>query len=260
MDGTIAIWDVETGRQILTLEAMIQLTDITFSADGRRMAAGCLNGPLIWNALPWRVEDLPGDPSMSYEERVNLSKTPNPDEALRVWRQERSRAAKQIDVCASHLLTIHRALGRYRKEHDDQLPDWLSDLVPDYLTSTTLLCPADPMGVAQSCPDPRLPCSYGYQFSSFFHPSQGMKYREWKTQQLREFGDIVPTVRCYSHAKGLNLSYGGRLYLTQGPDSVWETGPREDYVSSGSLAGARARTGPLAMPDQTTSGGTKLLR
>jgi len=135
--------------------------------------------------------------------------------------------------CAANLLQIHTAVARYRKEHNGQMPDWLSDLVPDYLTSTTLFCPRDPKGVTRYYPDPNKPCSYTYEFSPLWIQSLQMTCRTWKTWQVKELGDLVPTVRCFHHDRVLSLTFGGRLFLSP---VLWEDGPREDYRPTATTA------------------------
>lgn len=118
------------------------------------------------------------------------------------------------------------------------MPDWLSDLAPDYVTSPSLRCPNDTTGQAAWVPDPKLPCSYTYEFAStdtIFTPGTSTM-GEWKAEQIKQFGDTVPVVRCFLyHRSGLmlNLSSGGRLYFSL---SGWEVGPREEYVTTGTAA------------------------
>jgi len=88
-DATAKIWESDTGRELLTLReqyaslqqssAPITLHTATFSPEGRRVlrAVNTFDGfgsTVIWNTLPWRDEDLPGDASMSYDERIRLYK------------------------------------------------------------------------------------------------------------------------------------------------------------------------------------------
>ncbi len=43
--------------------------------------------------------------------------------------------------CIKQLEKVHQAIQAYRRDHKD-LPNWLSDLVPKYITDTNLLvCP-----------------------------------------------------------------------------------------------------------------------
>jgi WD40 repeat protein/class 3 adenylate cyclase len=75
-DKTAKVWDAETGGELLTLKGHdLWLDCVAFSPDGRRIATASADGTaLIWDTLPWRDEDLPGDASMSHDERVQLYK------------------------------------------------------------------------------------------------------------------------------------------------------------------------------------------
>ncbi len=128
-----------------------------------------------------------------------------------------------MQACAKNLRKIHDAIAKYQKEKD-QAPNWLSVLVPTYLSAETLLCSNDPQHVSQYWPDPKLPCSYGYELSptvlSAAWSAAGMACRDWKAQQIKLFGDVVPIVRCLHHGSSvLNLSAGGQIYI--GP-VYWE--------------------------------------
>jgi len=48
-----------------------------------------------------------------------------------------------------------------------------------------------------------------------------MIYRDWKKQQLGEFGDVVPVVRCMNHgpSKALSISMGGQIFWSF---TMWE--------------------------------------
>jgi WD40 repeat protein/serine/threonine protein kinase/class 3 adenylate cyclase len=272
-DGTAKIWDAETGRELLTLKGHTSyVTSVAFSRDGERLATGSSdNTAKIWDSLPWRDEDLPGDASMSYEERVALyklnrweEKAPTPttatvpadvikaDEQIRsgmiaAAETRRKKMEEELAPCAGRLRQIHAALLRYRADHRDQLPNWLSDLAPRYLTSDTLLCPADRKGWSPYNRDANTSCSYGYEFNPrpmarWYHAKYGKTTREWKEKQLKELGDIVPVVRCMHHSempqyeRVLSLSYGGKLYLSP---LVWEKGPREDFPTTQTTASNR---------------------
>ena len=153
-------------------------------------------------------------------------------EGLRLF-QESPGVQQGKEICIFNLKAIGEAITKYKEDHGD-LPNWLSDLYPDYIKDKqTFLCPADssePRG-SQHAPfdfrpelhDPRIPCSYIYQFC----PALG--YREWKKSELSEFGDKVPMVRCWWHLGDelteqgypgvINLSYGGEVYES---GTLWE--------------------------------------
>ena len=111
-----------------------------------------------------------------------------------------------IERCRENLRQIKLALENHRAEADGE-PQWLSELVPQYLEEKVLLCSADTTGgipgvLTEDGSAPTLPCSYLYQF----RPDQ-------KTGQellLEIEGDMLPIVRCQHHL--LNLSVNGKIY------------------------------------------------
>jgi len=127
------------------------------------------------------------------------------------------------ELCKKNLEKIGAAIVAYRKDHKD-LPNWLSDLVPQYLSdASVLICPVtrktgrlSPFGAL----DPKLRCSYLYEFAptpmtdivknAFSGPRT--TNRDWKRQQMGIVGSEVPIVRCLLHDPVLNLSFGGRIY------------------------------------------------
>ena len=111
-----------------------------------------------------------------------------------------------IEKCRENLRRIQLALEKYRDGTNNN-PQWLSELVPEYLDKKDLLCPADatngkPGVLTDGAADPTLPCSYLYQF----RPSERSLL---EMLQLRE-GGMLPIVRCEHHR--LNLSINGKLY------------------------------------------------
>ena len=124
----------------------------------------------------------------------------------------------ELRACAGNLRKIHAAIKRYEKDKG-RLPHWLSDLVPDYLASETLFCPDDPDHATIWYPDPEFPHSYSYEFSparagTQYTGGRDITCREWKTQQLKFFGNVVPVVRCVHHSPELNVSLGGQVYMS----------------------------------------------
>jgi len=128
-----------------------------------------------------------------------------------------------MQSCATNLQKIYAAIKKYEKDKGT-LPHWLSDLVPDYVSKETLLCPHKPVnaGPLRQGRDPRLPCSYGYTFApdrrGLKETASGVTRRDWKTAQVELFGDVVPLVRCYIHGSLdtsiINLDVSGRIYLS----------------------------------------------
>jgi thiol-disulfide isomerase/thioredoxin len=160
-----------------------------------------------------------------------------------------------MQACGENLKKIHAALKQYEKDKG-QLPNWLSELVPDYLDHETLFCPEDTEHTSLYSSDPKLPCSYGWHFSdkpiqSAWDPTGKTRYREFKTEQIKVFGNIVPMVRCYHHGSNriLNLSAGGDLWWGE---LTWEYNFRPDYASIHPQVLARAAASRSAV-DVTTS-------
>jgi len=133
---------------------------------------------------------------------------------------------EHMQSCAVNLRKIYTAIKKYEKDKGT-LPIWLSDLVPDYVSKEMLLCPHKPVVTGRKCHDPRFPCSYGYEFRMDRRPAKaqmglagGVTLRDWKIEQVKLFGDVVPLVRCYSHGRTINLDVSGKIYLSS---IVWET-------------------------------------
>jgi peroxiredoxin len=145
----------------------------------------------------------------------------------------------EMQSCAANLQKVYAAIKKYEKDKG-KLPGWLSDLVPDYLDKELLICPTSRAEKAPYWPDPKLPCSYDYEFSPTVVPSTGlgpavggMVCRDWKALQLKLFGDVVPVVRCPHGSRYLNASAGGQLYWTP---VVWETVLMPQYRRGDELA------------------------
>ena len=143
----------------------------------------------------------------------------------RVLTQEQQR--KNIEICTQNLIAIGGAIHTYQKEQGD-LPEWLSDLHPKYLTDASILiCPADIGGGKAGYPlnvDPKMSVSYGYEFNP--------EYRTYKSRQRLVYGDDMPLVRCRHHANDdfqcLNLSLSSKVYEST---NVWEYSPQDMYGS-----------------------------
>jgi beta-lactamase regulating signal transducer with metallopeptidase domain/regulation of enolase protein 1 (concanavalin A-like superfamily) len=124
-----------------------------------------------------------------------------------------------LKPCAERLRTIYDALKRY-EEDKGSLPDWLSNLVPDYLDAEMLIWPQDGPRSTPLAREPHLPCSFGYQYSgSLSLPTGEMSYREFKDRERKVWGDVVPLVRYYIGKKCLNVSFDGRIYMST---TTWE--------------------------------------
>jgi len=94
---------------------------------------------------------------------------------------------EEMKSCSENLQKIQEALEQYKKDKGE-LPGFLSDLVPDFLVKESLLCPTHPSKRPPPIPDPKLPCSYGYQYSNTsFSGLGGTTQRQWKDGQRRRF-------------------------------------------------------------------------
>ncbi len=106
-------------------------------------------------------------------------------------------------------------------DHKD-LPNWLSDLVPQYISDVNvLICPVSKRtGQMESgaLSDPRLPSSYLFEFCpvplgpKLAPGDPKATRRDWKRKQMGLVGSVVPIVRCRQHAKVLNLAFDGHIY------------------------------------------------
>ncbi len=141
--------------------------------------------------------------------------------------QDPNLALDDKEGCVRNLKRIFDAIQDYRADHKD-IPNWLSDLVPQYLDASVLICPVcKRTGQTESPPlaDPKIPCSYLYEFcpvplGKIDAPGDPAKTRrDWKRRQMGLVGSIVPIVRCRHHATVLNLAFDGRIYESL---SWWE--------------------------------------
>ena len=154
-----------------------------------------------------------------------------------------SLAAQEAAGCKQNLKVIYEAIEAYRLAHRD-LPNWLSDLVPDYLPDVNVLvCPTSRRtGKTEGAPlaDPKIPSSYLFEFcplplGNMTTNSPNSTRREWKRRQMGLLGSVVPIVRCRQHNPALNLSFDGRIYESPG---MWELA-FTNRVSAADLTAAR---------------------
>jgi hypothetical protein len=136
-------------------------------------------------------------------------------------------ATQERENCKSNLKHIYEAIQNYQVDHKD-LPNWLSDLVPKYLSdANVLICPVSRRTGRVELPplaDPKIPCSYLFEFCPVPLGDEAPNApkrtrREWKRRQMGLAGSIVPVVRCRQHNPTLNLAFDGRIYDSP---PVWE--------------------------------------
>jgi hypothetical protein len=137
--------------------------------------------------------------------------------------------AEDKEACIRNLKLIYEAIQAYRADHKE-LPNWLSDLVPQYINDANILiCPAckrTGQSDASALSDPKIPSSYFFEFCPVpLGPREvpnglSKTRREWKRRQMGLAGSVVPIVRCWHHPAVLNLAFDGKIY--ESPPN-WET-------------------------------------
>lgn len=153
------------------------------------------------------------------------------------------------EECEVNLGLIYDAIQEYRRQHQQKLPDRLSDLLPFIPNANVLFCPfVLRSGEVKSWrdgvryvggSDPRT--WYGYEFSLEQIPPTEWRgppktQREKKEEQMKKLGGVVPIVRCLAHRPYLNLAYDGQIY--ESTSLNWERNFR-DLVAEEELASTR---------------------
>ena len=129
--------------------------------------------------------------------------------------------AKEKAVDREHLEIIWKALMEYKKANG-KLPNYLSDLVPEFLPDkSVLVSPAFISGLLGRV-DPRLPVSYSYEFR-MEKMGTGRSFREFKEEQMQFYGEAVPILRCFAHGDAMNVAYSGDYFESKG--RYWEHSP-----------------------------------
>lgn len=149
------------------------------------------------------------------------------------------------ETCTKNLMLIHKAIQGFRKDHKE-LPNWISDLVPQYLTDTNILiCPVTAR-TGRKHPfdefkDPRTTTSYIYQFCAgealpSLQPVGNMSNADVKRLQMCLVGGGTPILSCVLHRGGLvHVSFDGQPYETR---QDWEE-RYFDVVPRAELSSAR---------------------
>jgi uncharacterized GH25 family protein len=143
---------------------------------------------------------------------------------------EQSLEEQELVIDKQHLRKIYDAIQAYKKKNGD-LPSWLSDLFPEFLSDPNVLMSPVELRTGQSqlwgYPDPKMRTSYTYEFSQATantRDEQGkeLTLKEKKMIQMQEYGPVIPLLRCHLHSRVLNMSYSGDIYQTA---LFWETDP-----------------------------------
>ncbi len=174
-----------------------------------------------------------------------------------------NRAAEEKAACTKNLLVIYTAIEAYQSDHKD-LPNWLSDLVPNYLAdANVLICPVcRRTGQTETGPlgDPNISASYLFEFcpvplGTMATNAPTRTRREWKRRQMGLVGSVVPVVRCRHHQPVLNLAFDGRIYESP---TMWEMSVT-NRVALTELSAARlfANDSPPAARNSSRPGGPK---
>jgi 5-hydroxyisourate hydrolase-like protein (transthyretin family) len=121
-----------------------------------------------------------------------------------------------------HMLAIWKALMDYKKAHG-KLPDYLSDLVPEYLPDKSVLMSPVQDDNRQGGMDPKFASSYSYEFGAAEFAGQGRTFREVKEVQMKEFGPVTPILRCFAHGdRVMSVAYSGDYFESE---LYWESSP-----------------------------------
>jgi len=135
---------------------------------------------------------------------------------------------EEVRQCSKNLHLIYEAIQAYRRVNKD-VPTELAELTPHFLSKVHLICPgARRLGLTSADLvgwGPTGPATYDYEFTPRLIPpiiSGGAQWsmREWKQLQMGLLGSDVPIVRCHTHKRVLNLSFGGRIFESASVD--WE--------------------------------------
>ena len=122
---------------------------------------------------------------------------------------------KKID--REHLTKIRAGIFAYKTKYGNY-PEYLTQLVPEFVSGETLISPhkkADARDAADfDHQDPGLAKpSYGYEFSNLVF-RDGRTFAEIKEVQRAEWGDAIPLLRCFAYGTVMNMAYGGDVYET----------------------------------------------
>jgi hypothetical protein len=132
-----------------------------------------------------------------------------------------SEAAQEIErhkaIDREHLTKLRTGIFAYKAKYG-RYPEYLTQLVPEFVTADTLISPRKKAGAQDFAdmdhPDPGLETpSYGYEFSNLEF-RDGRTFAEIKEVQRAEWGDAIPLLRCFAYGEVMNMAYGGDVYET----------------------------------------------
>lgn len=184
----------------------------------------CVTGSGAW--LAWRRPPVGRRvPVVSFPVKP-ASLQPVEDEAAPVEEQAAATARdaakaeverhKEID--RDHLRKLHAGLFAYKQKHG-VFPEYLSQLVPEFVSADVLSSPRTPeQGMNRFAqmdhPDPGVATpAYGFEFSNLEF-RDGRTFAEIKEVQRAEWGDAVPILRAFGYDTVINMAYGGAIYET----------------------------------------------
>lgn len=140
-----------------------------------------------------------------------------------------AQTAREKQECSKNLRQIYQAIQAYRKDHK-QLPHWLSDLTPQYLSDPSVfICPVTKRTGAEipfkQLADPKIKCSYAYEFcdaemGNDIWGGGKMKMRDFKAAEMSVIGGDTPILRCLLHDPKLNIGFDGKFFESP---TTWET-------------------------------------
>jgi hypothetical protein len=139
-------------------------------------------------------------------------------------------AEQELAIDKQHFRTIYDAIQAYKRKKGD-LPNWLSDLFPEFLSDPNVLMSPVELRTGRSVlwgyPDPKIRTSYTYEFSqananTSDEQGNALTLKEKKMIQMQEYGPVIPLLRCHLHSRVLNMSYSGDIYETA---LFWESDP-----------------------------------
>jgi hypothetical protein len=132
---------------------------------------------------------------------------------------EKAEIEQQKQIDGEHLKKLHAGIFAFKARYG-HFPEYLSQLVPEFVTADVLVSPRLKSNAPHSSfpkidhPDPGVAePSYGYEFSNLEF-RDGRTFAEIKEIQRAEWGNVVPLLRCFFYDRVINMAYGGDLYET----------------------------------------------